>query len=170
MTEDLLVQMLLELGGGIVRDERDVELARAAGRWAVESGGWVLHLNNGFFFEIQALTFWILANPREQVLEIQVRLGPGHGWQVHARHRVAHLGHGLDLLAAEELLPPRFSTLGRRALDAHAAVLWRYAKHLITEHGDDMTDWAYGVADAATCAERGAGTMQAVMAGCPGDG
>jgi hypothetical protein len=169
MTEDVLVQMLLELGGGIVRDERDVELARAAGRWAAASGSWVLHLSNGFFFEIETLTFWIRANRREQVLEIQVKLAAG-GWQIHARHQIAHLGHGLDVLAAEDLLPPRFSTLGRRALDAHAGVLWRYAKHLRVEHGESMTDWACGVAEAATSAESISGILPGMVTGCHASG
>jgi hypothetical protein len=43
------------------------------------------------------------------------------------RHRIAHVGHGLDVLAAEDLLPARFSTIGRKALDDYAEALDRAA-------------------------------------------
>lgn len=138
MAEDLLVQMLLEVGGGAVADERDVDLARAAAAWAT-AHGWQLHLHNSFFFEVDALAFWILANRVEQVLEIRTRLAPGKGWLVHARHRIAHLGHGLDVLAAEELLPPQFSPLGRRALFGFAEALDRAATE-VGRLADEVSD------------------------------
>ncbi len=127
MAEDTLVAMLLEVAGGTVADERDIELARAAARWATEHAGWKLHLHNSFFFEVEAVGFWILANRSQQVLEIRTRLAGGRGWLTHARHCIAHLGQGLDILAAEGLLPPRFSTLGQRALDDYAEALDRGA-------------------------------------------
>ncbi len=81
------------------------------------------------------------------MLEIRTRLAPGRGWLTHARHRIAHVGQGLDVLAAEDLLPARFSTLGRRALDDYAEALdraagefWRLAQQAtsaeIAEFGD----------------------------------
>jgi hypothetical protein len=130
MAEDALVAMLLEVAGGQVAGERDVKLARAAARWATEYAGWKLHLYNSFFFEVEAVGFWILANRSEQVLEIRTRLAGGRGWLTHARHRIAHLGQGLDVLAAEGLLPARFSTLGQRALDDYADALDRGASTL----------------------------------------
>jgi hypothetical protein len=127
MAEDALVQMLLDVAGGTVADERDVVLARAAARWASTHAGWRLHLCNSFFVEVETLSWWILAVRAEQLLEIRVRLGPGLGWHTHAQHHIAHLGHGLDVLAAEELLPARFSTLGRLALEDFAESLDRGA-------------------------------------------
>lgn len=140
--EDTLVQMLLEVAGGQVADERDVPLARAAARWASRHAGWQLHLHNSFFFEVQSLSFWILANRVDQVLEIRTRLEPGKGWLVHARHRIAHLGHGLNVLAGEELLPARFSPLGRQALDDWAESMDRAANEfwrLADEATDEQT-------------------------------
>jgi hypothetical protein len=147
MAEDALVGMLLEVAGGTVVDDRDVELARAAARWATEHAGWKLHLRNSFFFEVDALSFWILVNRIEQVLEIRTRLEPGKGWLIHARHRIGDVGHGLDVLAAEGLLPAQFSTLGRRALADYADAMDETAGNLgaladevteaeIAEHGD----------------------------------
>jgi len=135
MAEDTFVQMLLEVAGGQVADERDVGLARAAARWAVERGHWQAHLSNGFFFEIETLTFWILVNRVEQVLEIRTRLAAGKGWLVHARHRIAHVGQGLDVLATEGLLPPRFSALGRQALDDYAEAMDRAAAEMASGRG-----------------------------------
>jgi hypothetical protein len=131
--EDALVQMLLEVAGGAVEDERDIVLARAAAAWAARNTGWQMHLHNSFFFEVQTLSFWILANRGEQALEIRTRLAPGHGWLVHARHRIAHVGHGLDVLASEGLLPGRFSTLGRQALEDYAEALDRGAARIFQE-------------------------------------
>jgi hypothetical protein len=127
MAEDALVRMLLDVAGGNVGLQRDVALARAAARWAVQHGGWQLHLNNGFFLEVQTLSFWILANRSEKVLEIRARLAPGKGWLTHARHRIAHLGQGLDVLAAEGLLPAEYSTLGYQALEHYADAMDRAA-------------------------------------------
>lgn len=127
MAEDTFVSMLLEVAGGQVADERDIELARAAARWATEHAGWKLHLHNSFFFEVETLQFWILVIRSSQLLEIRTRLAPGRGWLTHAQHRIAHIGHGLDVLAAEGLLPARFSTLGRRALDDYAEAMDRVA-------------------------------------------
>lgn len=141
MAEDALVQMLLEAAGGSVTDDRDVALARAAARWATEQAGWKLHLFNSFFFEVEALSFWILLNRTEQVLEIRTRLAPGKGWLVHARHRIDNLGQGLDVLAAEGLLPDHFAPIGRRALERYAAAMDRAASELAAQ------------ADAVTAAE-----------------
>jgi len=132
VTEETLVGMLLDVAGGEVADERDVQLARYAARWAA-GHGWKLHLHNSFFFEIETLSFWILAARSSQTLEIRVRLGDGRGWQTHARHRVAHVGHGLAILVDEGLLPACFSPIGRQALedfdalDRGASPLWRHA-------------------------------------------
>lgn len=147
MAEDTLVGMLLEVAGGQVDDERDIELARAAARWATEHAGWKLHLHNSFFVEYETLSFWILAVSSTQVLEIRTRLAAGRGWLTHARHEIAHVGHGLDVLAAEGLLPARFCTLGRRALDDYAEAMdraasefWRRAQEVtpdeIAEYGE----------------------------------
>jgi hypothetical protein len=127
MAEDTLVRMLLEVAGGEVADQRDVALARAAARWAIKQGGWQLHLDNSFFFEVETLSFWILAIRPEQLLEIRTRLAPGKGWLSHARHRIAHLGQGLDVLATEGMIPAEFSTLGYRALESYAEAMDRAA-------------------------------------------
>lgn len=130
MAEDTLVRMLLEVAGGAVADERDVELTRAAARWAHDVAGWRLHLHNGFVFERNGMCFWVLANRPDQVLEIRISSDMRFRWTTHARHRIAHLGHGLDVLAAEDLLPARFSTIGRKALDDYAEALDRAASRL----------------------------------------
>jgi hypothetical protein len=149
MAEDALVQMLLEVAGGAVADERDVELARAAARWAQKVAGWQLHLHNSFVVEREGLCFWILGNRAEQVLEIRARITADGPYRTHVRHRIAHLGHGLDVLAGEDLIPARFCTLGRRALDDHAEALdraadelWRLA-HLpgVNEGEGEWYDW-----------------------------
>lgn len=129
MTEDTLVQMLLEVAGGAVTDERDIVLARSAARWA-HRHGWKLHLHNSFFIELQALSWWILAVRAEQLLEIRVRLEPGQGWLTHSRHQIADLGHGLNVLAAERLIPARFCTLGREALEDYAEAIDRGAAEM----------------------------------------
>jgi hypothetical protein len=98
MAEDAFVSMLLEVAGGTIVDDSDVDAARAA-------------------------ALWILAYRTQQVLEIRTRLAPGKGWLTHARHQIGDLGHGLDILAAEGLLPAEFSALGRRALGSYAEAM-----------------------------------------------
>jgi hypothetical protein len=153
MAEDTLVQMLLEVADGNVVDDRDIDLARAAARWAHEYGKWLPYLNNSFIFQRNGMHFWVVAKRSEQVLEVRASAGRRHRWTVHARHRIAHLGHGLNVLVTEELLPERYSPIGRRALEDHAEVLWRAAKRTSTA-GAEMTDWACGLAEAASSAER----------------
>lgn len=130
MAEDALVQMLLETAGGAVDDERDVDLARAAARWAQEVAGWQLHLFNSFVFEREGLCFWILGHRTERMLEIRARVAVDGPYRTHVRHRIAHLGHGLDVLAGEGLIPARFCTLGRRSLEDHAEALDRAANEM----------------------------------------
>lgn len=170
MAEDTLVQMLLEAADGAVADDRDVELARAAARWATEVAGWQLHLHNGFVFDRDALAYWVRHNVTEQVLEIRVRIdGVRPTYRTHARHHIAHLGHGLDVLASEHMIPARFCTLGRRALEDHAEVLERAAARLWAETAElpdadraSRLDRALGLVDAAESARRFAGAQLAV--------
>lgn len=154
MAEDAFVRMLLEAADGTVADERDIELARAAGRWAL-SHGWRPYLGDGqgFVCGHNGLEFWVDDAPSRDALVVMVRISPGRGWRAHARYPVDHVGHALDLLAAEGLLPARFSTIGRRALADHAEVLWRAAKRVL-DIDDAMFDWACGLAEAAASAER----------------
>lgn len=163
MAEDALVQMLLEMAGGVVADDRDIELARSAARWATEVAGWQLRLHNSFVFEREGMHFWVFGNRVEQILEIRVRLVEGGAYRAHVRHRIAHLGHGLDVLAGEDLIPARFCTLGRRALEDHAEALDRAAMRLITgPTGASLFDWACGLSEAAESARRFAGAELAV--------
>lgn len=163
MAEDLLVQMLLDVAGAAVTDDRDIKLARAAARWAEQVAGWRPHLHNSFAFQRHGLGFWVLGDRTEQILEIRVRLADDLPYRTHARHRIAHLGHGLDVLAGEDLIPARFCTLGRRALEDHAEVLDRAAIQLATgANGPVMMDWACGLAEAAASARRYAGAQLAV--------
>lgn len=130
MAEDAFVRMLLEAADGTVADERDIELARAAGRWAL-SHGWRPYIGEGqgFVCGHNGLEFWVDDAPSRDALVLMVRIEPGRGWKTHARYPVDHVGHALDLLAAEGLLPARFSTIGRRALDDYAEALDRAATH-----------------------------------------
>lgn len=120
--EEDFVRMLLEAAGGNVADQRDVELARAAGNWALRNG-WSQYIANGegFICDREGLQFWINDTAARDALMIMVRISPGTGWQVHGRYPVAHVGHALDLLAAEELLPPQFSAIARRVTEASAS-------------------------------------------------
>lgn len=129
MAEDAFVRMLLEAAGGNVADERDVELARAAGAWAYDHG-WRPYLgeHQGFVCGHNGLEFWVDDVPSRDALMVMARIQPGAGWKAHARYPVAHLGHALDVLAAEGLIPARFSTIGRRALDDYAEALDRAAR------------------------------------------
>lgn len=131
MAEDAFVRMLLEAAGGNVADERDVVLARAAGAWA-HRHGWRSYLGEGqgMICGHSGLEFWIDDAPSRDALMVMVRIAPGTGWRKHARYPVAHLGHGLDVLAAEGLIPARFSTIGRRALEDFAEALDRGASAL----------------------------------------
>lgn len=148
MAEDAFVRMLLVAAGGYVTDERDVELARAAGAWAGRNG-WRPYLGDcqGFTCGRGSLEFWIDGVNAPDALLILARLQPGTGWKIHSRYPVANLGHALDVLAAEQLLPARFSTIGRRtledfgeALDRGASKLWEMAEQTtpveIAEYGE----------------------------------
>jgi hypothetical protein len=148
MAEDAFVQMLLEAAAGNVADERDVELARAAGAWA-HRHGWRPYLgaSHGFVCGHGGLEFWVDDVPTRDALLVMVRIQPGSGWRSHARYPIAHLGHALDMLATEGLIPPRFSTIGRRALedfgealDRSAGKLWEMAEQAtlaeIAEYGE----------------------------------
>jgi hypothetical protein len=164
MSEDAFVRMLLEAAGGNVVDERDVELARAAARWALKpKNNWRRYLD-GFICGHDGLEFWVQHTPSRDALTVMVRLTPGTGWNQHGRYPVAHLGHALDLLAAEGLLPARFSTIGRRALEDHAEAMSRAARQLIQgDSPDGQTVWAAALSDAADSARRFAGAELAVM-------
>jgi hypothetical protein len=131
MAEDAFVQMLLEAAGGNVADERDVTLARAAGAWA-HRNGWRPYLgaHQGFICGHSGLEFWVDDVPTRDALLVMVRIHPGKSWRSHARYPIAHLGHALDVLAAEGLIPPRFSTIGRRALEDFAEALDRSASKM----------------------------------------
>ncbi len=146
MVEEVLVQMLLEAGGGEVLDGQDLDLARAAAAWAVQDAGWQLHLNNSFFVEVQALSFWILLVRATQTLDIRVRLSDQPGWQTHSRHHVAHLGHALEVLVAEGMLPARFAPAGRRALEDYATALDRASArlHQLADQAADPDAVRYG--------------------------
>jgi hypothetical protein len=129
MAENGFVQTLLEAAAGNVADERDVELARAASAWAYRNG-WRAHLGAGFVCDCNNLQFRVDSDVERDALTVMVRLRPGPGWKLHARYPIAHLGHALDVLAAEGLIPARFSTIGRRALEDHAEALDRGAAEL----------------------------------------
>lgn len=124
MSENGFVQMLLEAAGGSIADQRDMELACAGAQWAL-SHGWRPYLGayQGYVGGNRGLEFWVNDTPTRDALMVMVRVAPGTAWKVHARYPVAHLGHALDILAAEELIPARFSTIGRRALEGHAEAL-----------------------------------------------
>lgn len=170
MAEDSFVQMLLEAAAGEVTDERDIGLARVAGRWALTAGGWQLHLHNGFYVPGEGMDRWVLVNRPDQRLEVRVRIA-GADWRPHVSHTIAHVGHALDVLAAEDLLPARFSTLGRRALEGHAEVLERAAGRVReAARGEDNTlayaglvARAVGLCEAAESARRYAGAELAVL-------
>jgi hypothetical protein len=131
MTEDSVFQMLMEVAAGTVADERDVELAQAAAAWAARNDHWQPHLHNAFTFTRNGMRFLVTAYGAGQVLEIKVRAeGSPMGWQMHTRSRIAHLGHALNVLATEDLIPARFSTLGRSALDDYSEVCERSARRL----------------------------------------
>lgn len=165
MSEDGFVRMLLEAAGGNVADERDVELARAASTWAL-SHGWRPYLGDsqGYVRRRASLEWWVDDAPTRDALMIHVRLQPGTGWKRHGRYPVAHLGHALDLLAVEQLIPARFSTLGRQALEDHAEALQRAARQLVTGDGPDgQTVWAAALAEAAESARRFSGNHLLVL-------
>lgn len=126
-----MVAMLLEAAAGVIADERDILQARVAARWTRQVAGWRLHLDRGFVFDRNGMQFWVhtdrIYGPG---LEIQVRAAGANRWQTHATHRIAHLGHGLDVLAAEDLIPAYLSTLARRALEDYAETLDRSARRL----------------------------------------
>lgn len=117
MAEDSFVQMLLQAAQGSIEDERDVQLARDAGRWAVTEGGWKLHLHNGFFVPGTTLQRWVLVNRPDNLLTIRVRAAGRKNWVLHDERVVADLGHGLDLLAGEYLIPGRLCPIGRSAVE-----------------------------------------------------
>lgn len=131
-----MVQMLMEVSGGNVLDDRDIALARAAGRWAHSCAGWRPHLHNSFVFQNGAgLHFWVLAVGGQT---LEVRVGPGQGiWHTHLEVRVDDVGHALNLLAAEGLIPARFSTLGRGVLEDFAESLERSGT-VMAELADDF--------------------------------
>lgn len=125
MAEDAMVQLLMDISSCTVEDEHDIVLARAAGRWAHAVAGWRPYQHSGFVFEKSGLHFWVLgAN-----LKLQVRVSPDNkrSWHTHLECRIDHVGHALNVLGAEELLPARFSPMGRRALEDYATCLDRSA-------------------------------------------
>lgn len=167
MAEDAFVRMLLVAAGGHVTDERDVELARAAGAWAYEHG-WRPYLGDcqGFVCGRNGLEFWVDGASAPDALLILVRLQPGTGWKIHCRYPVANLGHALNVLVAEELLPDRFSTIGRRALEDHAAALERSAAFIRRRSlFADSEGWVEAdvLDQAAASARRFAGAQLAVL-------
>lgn len=130
MSEDRFVAMLLAAAGDVVTDQRDIELARSAGAWALRNG-WEPYLNDGWVCTRPGgLQFWVDDTPSPGALLISVRLEPGRPWRTHVRAPVADLGQALDKLAGERLLPARFCTLGRAALDDYAEALDRAASSL----------------------------------------
>jgi hypothetical protein len=135
MSEDAMVRLLLEVSGGCVLDDRDTALAQAAARWAHGFGRWRPYDGNGFIYERDGMTYRIMAGAA-QMLEIRVCIGGRH-WVTHLQARIEHLGHGLDLLATEGLLPARFSTLGRRALEDYAQACDRSSK-IIAEMSEEL--------------------------------
>jgi hypothetical protein len=137
MAEDTMVRMLMEVAGGNVVDDRDIALARAAGRWAHAIAGWQPYPDGGFVFDRGFLSYWVAGTDGAgQYLEI--RVGPGGGnWHTHLATRIDHVGHALNILAAEDLIPARFSTLGRQALDDYATASERSAQVMI-EMADDF--------------------------------
>lgn len=137
MAEDLMIQTLMQVAGGNVIDQRDIELARAAARWAHASAGWLPHPNGGFTFEREFLHYWILGTDGAGQ-HLEIRVGPGGGnWHTHLQARIDHVGHALDVLAAEDLIPARFCTLGRRALEDFAAASERSAR-VMADMADDF--------------------------------
>lgn len=169
MSEDAFVRMLLEAADGVVTDERDVDLARAAATWALQpasrgGGGWRSYLDDGFLIARSGLQYWVSAAAYRGRLIVMVRLEPGTCWRQHGQWQIADLGHALNVLANERLLPARFCTLGREALEDHAEALDRAAERLMD--GPDatvMTDWACGLAEAAASARRFSAGQLAVL-------
>lgn len=125
MIESGFVQMLLDVAGGVVEDPRDLELARSAARW-VRHAGWQPHLHNSFVVPGENLQRWVLMVRPVRELQIRVRIG-NSDWYPHITRTIAHVGHGLDVLADEGLLPARLCPIGRRALDDYAEALDRAA-------------------------------------------
>lgn len=149
MIEDRFVQMLLEAAAGSVADERDLELARAAASWAL-THNWqpvpgTFSAVEGFLIPGEGMDRWIANRGTEPRLVIQVRLDGGE-WCQHVSWPVDSLGHALDLLAAEQLIPARFSTIGRRAVLDHATVLDRAGDIL----GDLAREGFYATRDRET--------------------
>ena len=143
MAEEAMARMLLDVAGDRVEDKRDLDLARAAARWATTQGHWQPHLHNGFFFERSGVCFWLLTIG-SQHLELRMRLQAQAPWIQHFSRPVAHLGHALDVLASEGLIPARYSPLTRRVLEDLAAAHECSAQVLAELAGEDDC----GVADA----------------------
>lgn len=128
MAEDEMVAMLLEAADGVIHDERDIAQARLAARWVREVAGWRVLPSCGFIHERNGMQFWVLTDQAHgPMLQVRARAAGAELWRTHATHRIAHLGHGLDVLAAEELIPAYLSTLGRRALEDYAEAMDRSA-------------------------------------------
>jgi hypothetical protein len=142
MVENSFVQMLRDVASGEVADVRDLGLAVAAGEWALAGNHprWQADpVIAGYLIPGNGIERWVGVNEIEQELEVRVRID-GSRWQQHATHRIAHVGHALDVLAAEELIPARFSTLGRRALEDQAESLDRAAARLSSMADDAYAD------------------------------
>lgn len=155
MSEDGFVRMLLEAAGGEVTDERDLQLARNAAHWALNHGWQPSPYGDdqGFICNRGGLQFWVDDTSSRDALMVMVRLDSSADWRTHGRYPIAHLGHALDVLTAEGLLPAWFSTISRSALEGHAEVLWRAAKRVLAQD-ESLADWACGLAEAAESAKR----------------
>jgi hypothetical protein len=172
MVENSFVQMVSDVAGGEVADVRDIALAVAAGQWALDgdtprwqesgAGGWVIPGNG--------MDHWVTMDDEFQELVVRVSIN-GSEWDIHVSHKIAHIGHALDVLAAEDLIPARFSTLGRRALEDHAEALDRAAAKIwaVARPGggepahDGLMSRVLGLNQAADSARRFSGAQQAVL-------
>jgi hypothetical protein len=128
----------------------DVAAARAVLAWAKSVG--VTHLPG-------RPRTWVSADRQRMLL----RLGPGVALDrldkptciLHA----ASVTEMLSMLAALQVIPARFSSLGRLALAAHAEACFRHAQHLIREHGPELatpagSGWLAAWQEAADSARR----------------
>lgn len=131
MADDLFTRMLMRaaMGDGDPSSRSDAAAAGVCLTGSGPYGGWEFHANTGGFIH-RDKGYGMHAVAEAGELEFVWR-APDGSWPVRGvAFPITSVRHALDLLVCQNILPARFSTAGRRALQDLAEAHGRFSRQL----------------------------------------